>query len=96
MLALFGGLALALVLGLVGAVIGWGVGTDSSGGSPALYWLIATGIPAGTLLLLFLISWKAPNFRKGVLIGLCIWTLVAGLCNVGMTSGFKEIPRLSH
>ena len=95
-MAVLGGIALSLVIGLVAAVVGWGIGTDSSNGNPFLYWLIATGTPAGVLLLLFLISWKAPNFRKGVLIGLCTWTLVAGLCNVGMTSGFKEIPRLSH
>lgn len=89
MAAVFGGLFLALVVGFVAAVIGWGMGMST--GSVGLYWLVATG----TLFLLWLITSKTPDVRKGVLIGLCIWTLVAGLCNAGMTDGFKSLPRFA-
>jgi LytS/YehU family sensor histidine kinase len=93
-MAVFGGLVVALIIGLIATVFGWGFGTASD--NPFLYWLIATGTPAGTLAVLYFACWKTQSFKKGVLIGLCVWTLVAGLCNAGMSSGFKEVPRLSH
>ena len=93
-MAVFGGLVVAAIVGLVAVVCGFAFGdlTDN----PFLYWLIATGTPAGTLAILYFACWKTQYFKKGVLIGLCVWTLVAGLCNVGMTSGFREIPRIGR
>jgi len=93
--AVVGGVFVSMAVGFVAAFVGFGFGVSATH-HPFLYWLIATGTPAGVLLVLYLACWKAPQFRKGVLIGLCVWTLLAGLCNVGMTSGFKEIPTFGH
>jgi len=93
-MAVFGGIVVALVVGVVGAVFGFGFGGSTD--SPVTYWVIATATPAGALLLLYLACWKAKRFQKGVLIGLCVATLLVGLCNVGMTNGFHEVPRIGR
>ena len=89
-MAVFGGIVVSLIVGLIATFFGFFFGDATR--NPVVFWLLATATPAVVLGLLYLATIRTQGFKKGVLVGLCVWTLVAGLCNAGMTAGFKEMP----
>ena len=93
-IALIGGIIIVMVAAAVLVPLSFlfGLGTESVAG----FWLVATFAPvillAGAALLLRLAS---RDLGKGMLIGVCVVFLIAGLCNWQATEGGRKLPRIA-